>query len=63
MKQALSFREGIYAMLNKLYQPLALSLIVVVLGLSACNTVEGMGRDLHAAGDAITGAAQKDKPK
>lgn len=29
--------------------------------LSACNTMEGLGRDAKAAGDAITGAAQKSK--
>ena len=31
------------------------------LALTACNTVEGVGRDARAAGDAITGAAQNTK--
>ena len=31
------------------------------LSLTACNTVEGVGRDARAAGDAITGAAQNTK--
>ena len=30
-------------------------LCILVLQLSACNTVEGMGRDIKSAGDAITG--------
>ena len=30
-------------------------------GLSACNTMEGIGRDARALGDAITGAASKSK--
>jgi predicted small secreted protein len=25
---------------------------------SGCNTIQGMGRDLSAAGDAVTGAAR-----
>lgn len=29
--------------------------------LAACNTMEGVGRDARAAGDALTGAAQKTK--
>ena len=31
------------------------------LALSACNTMEGLGRDTQAAGNAITGAASKTK--
>jgi predicted small secreted protein len=51
-------------MLNKLYQPLAcLSLVVLMLGLSACNTIEGVGRDVKSAGEAVTGAAQQAKPR
>jgi predicted small secreted protein len=50
-------------MSNKLFQPLfCLSLVVVMLGLAACNTVEGVGRDVKAAGEAVTGAAQQTKP-
>lgn len=29
--------------------------------LSACNTIEGAGRDIEATGDAIEGAAQDTK--
>jgi predicted small secreted protein len=29
--------------------------------LAACNTMEGLGRDATAAGDALSGAAQKTK--
>lgn len=35
--------------------------LLAVLGLSACNTMEGLGRDTKAAGDALTGAAQDTK--
>lgn len=35
--------------------------MLAVLSLSACNTVEGLGRDAKAAGEAVTGAAQKTK--
>lgn len=31
------------------------------LSLTACNTVEGIGRDARAAGDAISGAARDTK--
>ncbi|HYR25456.1 MAG TPA: entericidin A/B family lipoprotein [Aquabacterium sp.] len=30
-----------------------------VLGLSACNTVHGLGQDIEKAGEAISGAAKK----
>lgn len=34
-------------------------LLVLAFGLlAACNTVEGMGRDIQAAGHAITGGAE-----
>ncbi len=40
-----------------------LSLVVVAgaLAVSACNTVEGVGRDVSSAGDAVSGAAQETK--
>ncbi|HSI57256.1 MAG TPA: entericidin A/B family lipoprotein [Ideonella sp.] len=45
-------------MLNKLLLILAtLSLTL----LAACNTVEGVGKDISKAGDAIEGAAKKSK--
>lgn len=34
-----------------------LTLAVVGLGLSACNTVEGAGRDIENAGEAVQDAA------
>ena len=40
-----------------------LSLIVVAgaLAVSACNTIEGAGRDVSSAGDAVAGAANDTK--
>jgi predicted small secreted protein len=35
----------------------------VVLGLAACNTVEGVGKDVKATGTAIEKAADSAKPK
>lgn len=35
----------------------ALSLIAASLALTACNTVAGVGRDMQAAGQAVTGAS------
>lgn len=32
-----------------------------ILGLSACNTIEGAGKDVEAAGGAIEGAAKENK--
>ncbi|MEO6565667.1 MAG: entericidin A/B family lipoprotein [Casimicrobiaceae bacterium] len=48
-------------MLKKLAALAALAGIVV--GLSACNTVEGAGKDVKATGQAIENAADKSKPK
>ncbi len=36
--------------------------LVFLLALSACNTMEGMGKDIGAAGRAITGSASSAKP-
>ncbi|MFN7114720.1 MAG: entericidin A/B family lipoprotein [Alphaproteobacteria bacterium] len=39
-----------------------LALVAILLApLSACNTMEGLGRDTKAAGDALTGAAKDNK--
>ena len=38
-----------------------LSVIVVAMLITACNTVEGVGKDVKATGDAIEKAAQKSK--
>ncbi len=34
---------------------------ILIAPLSACNTMEGLGRDAKAAGEAITGAAKDNK--
>ena len=39
----------------------AVALVALSLGLSACNTVEGAGKDVSSAGDAVAGAAQEAK--
>jgi len=36
---------------------------VSVLALSACNTVEGAGKDVKAGGQAVENAAKDSKPK
>jgi len=41
----------------------ALVLAGFALGLAACNTVEGVGKDVKAGGQAIENAADKSKPK
>jgi entericidin B len=38
-----------------------LSLIAAALAVSACNTVSGIGRDVSAAGSAVSGAAEEAK--
>ena len=35
----------------------------IVVALSACNTVEGAGKDVKATGQALENAADKAKPK
>lgn len=45
---------------KKLIQCFAL-IAVLLAPLSACNTMEGLGRDTQAAGDALTGAAKDNK--
>jgi predicted small secreted protein len=50
-------------MIKKLLQAVFCLAVVVtlVMPLSACNTMEGIGRDAKAAGEGITDAAQKTK--
>lgn len=43
--------------MNKLL--ITLAMLAAALGLSACNTIEGMGKDLGKAGDKIEEAAKK----
>ena len=38
---------------------IALFSIFAVLGLAACNTVQGVGKDISKAGDAIEDSAKK----
>lgn len=37
---------------------LALTLIAAILATAGCNTVAGVGRDVRAAGDAVTSGAE-----
>jgi predicted small secreted protein len=39
----------------------AIALVVAGLGVSACNTVEGAGRDVSSAGSAVSDAAREAK--
>ncbi len=34
---------------------------LLITALSACNTIEGAGRDIRSAGETISGSAQKTK--
>jgi predicted small secreted protein len=36
----------------------ALVLLVAIGGLSACNTIEGAGKDIQSGGDAVSDAAR-----
>lgn len=45
---------------TKLIQCMALAAILL-LPLTACNTMEGLGRDTKAAGEALSGAASDSK--
>ena len=38
---------------------IALSVIAAALAVSACNTISGVGRDVSAAGSAVTGASNE----
>jgi predicted small secreted protein len=40
---------------------IAAAALWLVVGLSGCNTIEGVGKDISKAGDAIEGAAKKSK--
>lgn len=40
---------------------LTLGLIAAALAVSACNTISGMGRDVQAAGKAVTHGAESAK--
>ncbi|RJF99085.1 entericidin, EcnA/B family [Noviherbaspirillum saxi] len=38
-----------------------LSILMVTIGLTACNTMSGMGRDIERGGEKVQGAAEKNK--
>jgi len=38
-----------------------LSILMFALGLSACNTMKGFGRDVERGGEKVQGAAEKAK--
>jgi predicted small secreted protein len=40
---------------------IALSIIAAALAVSACNTISGVGRDVQAAGNAVTSGAEQAK--
>ena len=40
---------------------IALSIIAAALAVSACNTISGAGRDVSAAGSAVTSGAEEAK--
>ena len=40
---------------------IALSIIAAALAVSACNTVSGVGRDVSAAGQAVSSGAEQAK--
>ena len=39
------------------------ALAIAMLTLAACNTVEGVGRDVSATGRAVSGAAERASPR
>lgn len=40
---------------------IALTIVAAALAVSACNTVSGVGRDVSAAGSAVTSGAEQAK--
>lgn len=38
-----------------------LSILIVTLGLTACNTMRGFGQDVERGGEKVQGAAEKNK--
>jgi entericidin B len=39
------------------------AITALLLALAACNTIEGMGKDVSNAGESVSGAAQNTKQK
>ncbi len=42
---------------------IALTVVAAALAVSACNTVSGVGRDVSAAGQAVTSGAEQPRTK
>ncbi len=40
-----------------------MALVGIVVAVAGCNTIEGAGKDVKAAGSAVEKAADKSKPK
>ena len=40
-----------------------ITFLLIAVAVGGCNTVEGMGKDISKAGDAVQGAAQSVKKK
>jgi predicted small secreted protein len=59
--ESLIASKGRIVVLKRIAALLALS--GVALGLAACNTIEGAGKDVKATGSAIEKAADSAKPK
>ena len=38
-----------------------LSVLMITIGLSACNTMSGMGKDIERGGEKVQGAAERSK--
>jgi predicted small secreted protein len=55
----MSLDENERSMVNRIVA--TLSLVAMTFAVVACNTVEGMGKDVKAAGQAIEKAADKNK--
>lgn len=56
MARVLSGASGEWVVVGRLGA--AIAACVVALGISSCNTVEGMGEDVSAAGGAVSGTAR-----
>lgn len=46
---------------NPMRKVILMAMLTASMAVAACNTVEGAGRDVSAAGNAVTGAAQEAK--
>jgi predicted small secreted protein len=58
MLQPITFNEREPIMIRKI---IALACALVALMLTACNTIEGAGKDIERGGEKIQGAAERNK--